>query len=326
MRAMQLDDANATVDGHKREPSCQAIACLLLPCALAALLLSALSLTMVPPAHVGVVTVLGDVRPKPLPSGVHLVHPFSKVYRFDVRTQIFEQKNHVPTQEGVTVELDVAMLFHVLPARAAELFERVGADYGPKVIVPQVASAVRGLTSERSASALYTSGRHEMQARLESELKETLGPRGLEVESVLLRGVVLPRMLVDAIDKKAQADQEAQRMTYVLDRERREAERKRIEAGGIAEFQRIVSEGISEPTLMWKGIEATQQLAESANAKIVFIGNSKESLPLILGDGISGVEPGSKGRAGGATARGKVEGVGDNGTGNAEQTAHTDGD
>merc|ERR1711977_258391 len=108
---------------------------------------------------------------------------------------------------------------------------------------------------------------------------------GIIVESVLLKGVVLPDSLKNAIEKKAEAEQEANRMTYVLQKETQEAERKKIEAGGIAAFQKIVSDGISPELLAWKGIEVTHEIAMSPNAKIVMIGNSKDSLPVIFGDG-----------------------------------------
>merc|ERR1711904_402466 len=143
-------------------------------------------------------------------------------------------------------------------------------------------SAVRGLTSEASAKALYTSGRLEIREKLMSELTEKLNPRGIVLEDVLLKGIKLPKQLTDAIELKARAEQESARMEFVLSKEKQEAERKKVEASGVAAFQKIVSEGISSQLLQWKGIEATEKLASSTNAKIVVMGNSKESLPVIL--------------------------------------------
>ena len=147
----------------------------------------------------------------------------------------------MPTKEGVTVELDVALLYHVEATAARGLYLNLGDNFVGVVIAPEVASAVRGLTSEAPAAALYTSGRAEMQSKLQNELSAVLGTRGIVVESVLLKGVVLPDLLKESIEKKAQAEQEAARMTFVLQKERQEAERKKIEAGGIAQFQQIVS-------------------------------------------------------------------------------------
>merc|ERR1712023_624204 len=162
----------------------------------------------------------------------------------------------------------------------------VGEDYDKVVILPELSSAVRGLTSEVNAKALYTSGRSEIRDKLVEELNTKLTPRGIILEDVLLKAIKLPAALSASIEAKTQAEQEAQRMEFVLQTEKQEASRKAIEAGGIAEFQRIVSEGISEELLKWKGIEATERLAESDNAKIVVMGNSKESLPVLLsGDG-----------------------------------------
>ena len=122
-----------------------------------------------------------------------------------------------------------------------------------------------------------------MQKKLKAELVSALSPRGVVVEEVLLKAVRLPDLLAHAIELKAQAEQESARMEFVLTKERQEAERKSVEARGIASFQRIVSEGISPAPLQWKGIEATEKLAESSNSKVVIMGNSKESLPVILG-------------------------------------------
>ena len=118
--------------------------------------------------------------------------------------------------------------------------------------------------------------------RLVQELKLKLEPRGIELEDVLLKGIKLPKQLTDAIELKAQAEQESARMEFVLSKEKQEAERKKVEAAGISAFQKIVSEGISAQLLQWKGIEATEKLAASTNSKIVVMGNSKDSLPVLL--------------------------------------------
>merc|ERR1712072_946346 len=132
------------------------------------------------------------------------------------------------------------------------------------------------------AKALYTSGREVIRGKLAAELESKLKPRGITIEDVLLKGIKLPTLLTDAIELKAQAEQESARMEFVLTKEKQEADRKSLEASGISAFQRIVSEGISEQLLQWKGIEATEKLANSKNAKIVVMGNSKSSLPVIL--------------------------------------------
>ena len=243
---------------------------------------------VVPPGEVGVVTTLGKMNPDPLGPGLALRNPISRVQLFSTKTQLSEEENFVPTKEGLTVELDTALLYRIDSASVPQLLQSVGERFADVIIKPEVRSIVRGLTSKSEAKALYTSGRDELQRELKAELADALKTRGIIVEDFLLKAIKLPDQLVRAIELKAQAEQEAQRMEFVLQKEQQEAERKKIEAQGIADFQKIVSDGISPNLLKWKGIEATEKLAKSPNSKIVIMGNSKDSLPVILGqdDGI----------------------------------------
>jgi len=150
------------------------------------------------------------------------------------------------------------------------------------LIKPEAASAIRGLTSESDAKALYTSGRNAIQDAVKDELRGKLSRQGIIIDDVLLKDIVLPDELTKSIELKAQAEQDAARMEFVLTKERLEAQRKAIEAQGVADFQRIVSVGISAELLQWKGIEATEKFANSPNTKIVFVGNSQDGLPVIL--------------------------------------------
>lgn len=251
------------------------------------LLMSLISLRTVPPAHVGLAITFGSVGSKLMTSGLHMVNPFATVKVFSTKTCLVEQQNHVPTKEGLTVDLDVALLFHLQPESVRDIYLSLGEDFVSVIIQPELSSAVRGLTSEADAKALYTSGRGEIQRKLKAEMTAVLALHGIILEDVLLKAVVLPQQLSHAIELKAQAEQDAARMEFVLQKERQEAERKTIEARGIAQFQHIVSEGISPALLQWKGIEATEKLSESHNSKIVIMGNTKESLPVILGGDVS---------------------------------------
>jgi regulator of protease activity HflC (stomatin/prohibitin superfamily) len=150
------------------------------------------------------------------------------------------------------------------------------------VVEPNMRSAIRAITAEHSASALYTGGREEVAQKIYDELVRQLGNRGVEVQSVLLRDIQLPELLKTSIEAKQQAEQDSLRMAFVLQKEKQEADRKRIEAQGIRDFQQTVTQGISEQLLEWKGIEATEKLADSSNAKVVIIGNTKNGLPLIM--------------------------------------------
>ncbi len=247
-----------------------------------ALILLWSSVTSVPTGHVGVLTLFGRVTGDVLPEGIHMVNPLKSVNKLSIQTQAMKESASVPSNEGLIMSLDTSLLFRLDVGRAAQVFQTIGRDYVIRVVEPNLRSAIRSVTSSHSANALYTGAREEVALRIQDELVKLLGPRGIVVESVLLRDVQLPPMLKASIEAKQQAEQDALRMNFVLQKEKQEAERKRIEAQGIADFQRIVAQGISPQLLEWKGIEATERLATSPNAKVVLIGNSKTGLPLIL--------------------------------------------
>jgi regulator of protease activity HflC (stomatin/prohibitin superfamily) len=162
------------------------------------------------------------------------------------------------------------------------VYQTVGDNYAEKIVEPTLRAAIRASTSSHTANALYTNARELVQQQIQDELTAQLSVRGVIVEAVLLRDVQLPAMLKGSIEAKQQAEQDALRMSFILQKEKQEAERKRIEAQGIADFQKIVAQGISPQLLEWKGIEATEKLALSNNTKVVVIGNPKNGLPLVL--------------------------------------------
>jgi regulator of protease activity HflC (stomatin/prohibitin superfamily) len=247
-------------------------------------LLLVASLAYVPAGHVGVLTLFGRVTNQVLPEGTHIVNPLVRNYRMSVRTVELQETATVPSNEGLIVTLDTSLLFRLDPQRAHEVFRTIGPNYVEVVVVPNLRSAIREITASNSANALYTGEREMVAQRIGENLRRELEPRGITIESVLLREVQLPPMLKQAIEAKQQAEQEALRMNFILQREQQEAERKRIEAGGIADFQRIVAQGISQQLLTWKGIEATEKLASSQNSKVVVIGSGSSGLPIILGN------------------------------------------
>lgn len=250
--------------------------------ALLALLIA--SLAYVPAGHVGVLVLFGRVTGETLPEGTHLVNPLKANHRLSVRTRELQEKASVPSNEGLIVTLDTSLLFRLKASEAANVFRSIGPNYTDIVVVPNLRSAIRSVTAAHSANALYTGAREEVAQKIVQELIRELAKRGIEVENILLRDIQLPAMLKQAIEAKQQAEQDALRMHFILQKERQEAERKRIEARGISDFQRIVAQGISQQLLTWKGIEATEKLANSTNAKVVVIGSGKSGLPLILGN------------------------------------------
>jgi regulator of protease activity HflC (stomatin/prohibitin superfamily) len=241
------------------------------------------SVVTVPTGHVAVITLFGKVTGTVLPEGIHLINPLAAAQVMSVQTQEFKETASVPSSEGLMMTLDTSLLLRLDAKRASDVLQKIGLDYTKNVVEPMLRSAIRDVTAKHSANALYTGGREEVQQKIQEMLFKELGDRGIFVENVLLRDVQLPAMLKTSIEQKQQAEQESLRMSFILQKEKQEAERKRIEAQGIADFQRIVAAGISQQLLEWKGIEATEKLAASSNTKIVVIGSGKSGLPLILG-------------------------------------------
>jgi regulator of protease activity HflC (stomatin/prohibitin superfamily) len=239
--------------------------------------------TVVPAGHVGVIDFFGNVSDNTLYPGVNFVNPLANIVKFDARTQEIKEEMNVPSKEGLSVQLEISLLYSLSFENANKIYKSVGEDYAEKILIPQFRSVVRGVTSRYEARALYTAEREKLAREIEQELSGLVKPRGITLEAAPLRQIILPPGLTASIEEKLKAEQESQRMEFILTREKQEAERKRIEAKGIADFQEIVSKGISEQLLKWKGIEATEKLAGSTNTKVVVIGSGKDGLPLILG-------------------------------------------
>jgi prohibitin 1 len=246
------------------------------------LILLLASTTSIPTGHVGVLTLFGRVTGDVLPEGIHLINPLKNVAKLSIQTQSRKESASVPSKEGLVLALDTSLLFHLDRDRAAQVFQSVGEDYAETIIEPELRSAIRAATSSHASNDLYTNARELVQLQIENDLKAQLAPRGVIVEAVLLRDVQLPALLKASIEAKQQAEQDALRMSFILQKERQEADRKSIEAKGISDFQKIVAQGISPQLLEWKGIEATEKLASSPNTKVIVIGNPKNGLPLVL--------------------------------------------
>lgn len=241
------------------------------------------SVQVVPAGQVGIASLFGRIDDRPLTEGLNLVNPLKRVQLISVRTHEIFEHAEVPSKEGLTVGLDVSALYHLEAGATPGILRTLGLGYAPVFILPQFRSAIRGATVNHEAKDLYTSGREVVAQEIYDVLHRMLGERGIVLEKVLLRKIVLPRMVEEAINSKLAAEQEAERMRFVLLKERQEAERKRVEASGIADFQRIVTQGISEPLLKWKAIEVAHELSKSPNTKIVVLGD-KSGLPIILSD------------------------------------------
>ncbi len=240
-------------------------------------------LRTVPAGHVGIKDFFGQVSAQTLPPGIRLVVPMTRVVSMSVQTQEVKEVAEVPSQEGLILSLETSLLFQLDPAKAAEIYRTVGSNYIGTIVEPQFRSAIREVTASYEAKALYSAERERIATEILGLFRRIAGERGIIVQQVLLRKIGLPPVVANAIQEKLRREQEAEQMKFVLQKEQQEAERKRIEAQGIADFQKIVAQGISAQLLEWKGIEATEKLSASPNTKIVVIGNSKTGLPIILG-------------------------------------------
>jgi len=242
------------------------------------------SITRVGTGHVGVLTLFGKVQTgEILGEGIHLINPLKTNNELSIQTQTLKESASVPSSEGLMMSLDTSLIYHLNPERAAEVFQKIGADYETVVVEPTLRSAIREATASHTANALYTGEREAVANEIKEKVTKDLGLRGIMAENILLRDIQLPATLKAAIEAKQQAEQESLAMNFRLQKETQEAQRKRIEAAGVRDFQQIVAQGITPSLLEWKGIEATENLAKSPNSKVVVIGNSKNGLPLILG-------------------------------------------
>lgn len=238
---------------------------------------------VVPGGQVGVQVLFGKIDDRPLSEGLNVINPLKQVVIMSLRTQEIFEHADVPSKEGLTVALEVSALYHLDGKVVPAVYRTLGQNYAHVLILPQFRSVIRGATVNHEAKDLYTSGREVIAQQIYDELHKMLGERGIVLEKVLLRKIVLPRMVEEAINTKLAAEQDAERMRFVLRKEQQEAERKRVEAGGIADFQRIVTQGISEPLLKWKAIEVAHEISKSPNTKVIILGD-KSGLPIILTD------------------------------------------
>ncbi|MCU0442654.1 MAG: prohibitin family protein [Bacteroidia bacterium] len=243
--------------------------------------------------QVGVKVLFGKVEDDVLTSGLNFVNPIVDIKRLDIKTQnytmsgIHDEGNQqgddairVLTADGLEVTIDLTVLYRLVPSEAPRLLRETGADYTDKIVRPLTRTKIRDNAVYYDAVALYSSKRDEFQTRIFSSIEKDFKTRGLLLEQLLVRNITLPPSVKASIESKINAEQEAQKMQFVLQKEKQEAERKRVEAQGIADYQRIISSGLSDKQLQYENIKATLELAKSPNAKVVVMG--KGNTPLIL--------------------------------------------
>jgi regulator of protease activity HflC (stomatin/prohibitin superfamily) len=243
---------------------------------------------------VGVKSLFGKVQNDVLKSGLHFVNPLMEVRQMDIRTLNYTMSGQhdeglsagddairVLTSDGLEVTIDLSVLYRVIPEEAPRLYREIGINYEDKIVRPITRTRIRDNSVYYEAVALYSTKRDEFQDRIFKTIDQDFKSRGLLLENLLVRNITLPASVKAVIEQKINAEQEAQKMQFVLQKEKQEAERKRVEAQGISDYQRIISESLSERQLQYEQIKAMKELAGSANAKIILM-PSKGGTPIIL--------------------------------------------
>jgi regulator of protease activity HflC (stomatin/prohibitin superfamily) len=247
------------------------------------------------PGQVGVQTLFGKVQSGTLTEGLNFINPLVNITHFDTRTQNYTMSAlhdegdkegddgiRVLSADGLEVTFDLTVLYRLDANMAAEVLRTIGIDYTEKVVRPITRTKIRDFAANYDAVALYSSKREEFQKRLFEALTKEFQVRGLILEDFLVRNVALPTSVKQAIEAKINAEQESQKMRFVLEKERQEADRKRVEAQGITDYQRILTASLSDKLLQYEQIKAQKELAASPNAKIIVLGNSKNA-PILIG-------------------------------------------
>ncbi len=244
--------------------------------------------------QVGVKTLFGQVQYPVLPAGLHFVNPLVDVTTFDTRTQNYtmsavhgegevagDDAIRVLSADGLEVVIDLTVLYHVIAAEAPNIYKNIGEDYQSKIVRAISRTRIRDNAVYFDAVALYSTRREEFQTRILAAIEKDFKANGLQLDQLLIRNIQLPQSVKVSIESKISAEQDAQKMQFVLQKEKQEAERKRVEAQGIADYQRIVNTELSDKLLQYETIKAQQAIATSPNAKVIIMGKGSGAQVLI---------------------------------------------
>src|ERR1700744_1620001 len=254
------------------------------------------SIKVIDPGKVGVQTLFGKVQDNVLESGLHVINPLVDVTTFSIQTENYtmsaktgegqvegDDAIRVLSSDGLEVTIDLSVLYKVNPAKAPFILQNIGENYQDKIVRPVTRTAIRDNAVNYQAVDLYSTKREEFQFKINKSISDNFAKNGLEVQQILVRNISLPATVRASIESKIQAEQEAQKMQFVLQKERQEADRKRVEAQGIADYQKILSTGLSDKQLQYEAIKAQKEIALSPNTKIIIMGG-KGSNPIMVSD------------------------------------------
>jgi regulator of protease activity HflC (stomatin/prohibitin superfamily) len=251
---------------------------------------------VIDPGKIGVQVLFGKVQDNVLESGLHIINPLVEVTTFSIQTENYTMSGksgegqvegddaiRVLSSDGLEVTLDLSVLYRVNPIKAPFILQNIGVNYEDKIVRPVTRTAIRDNAVNYQAVDLYSTKREEFQFKINKTITDNFAKNGLEVQQVLIRNISLPATVRASIESKIQAEQDAQKMQFVLQKERQEADRKRVEAQGIADYQKILSTGLSDKQLVYESIKAQKEIALSPNAKVIIIGGGKGN-PIMLTD------------------------------------------
>lgn len=251
------------------------------------------AVVQIDPGQVGVQALFGNVQERTLPSGLSVVNPLVEVKEFDIKTQnytmsgIIDEGNQAGddgiralSADGLEVAIDLTVLYRITPAQAPAIYRELGVDYRDVIVRPIARTRIRDLAANYEAVSLYSSKREEFQSKIFDAIEKDFDKRGLVLEQLLIRNIMLPESVKKAIESKINAEQDAQKMQFVLQKEKQEAERKRVEAQGIADYQRIITSTLTKGLLEYEAIKAQKEIAISQNAKVII---TSGKTPVILG-------------------------------------------
>ena len=257
--------------------------------------LSTSCFVQIEPGQAGVQTLFGKVQPGLLTEGLNFVNPLVDVVKFDVRTQNYtmsavhdegdqagDDAIRVLTADGLEVVIDLSVLYHIIPEKAPDILRSIGLDIKDVIVRPVSRTKIRDNAVFYDAVALYSSKREEFQQKIFQTIEKEFSERGLVLENLLIRNIQLPESVKTTIESKINAEQESQKMKFVLEKERQEADRKRVEAQGISDYQRILTSTLTDKLLQYEQIKAQKEIATSPNAKVIIM-NGKNSNPLMIG-------------------------------------------
>lgn len=236
--------------------------------------------------EIGAKRKIGRLNPIVLNPGAHFFNPFiTTVMKVNVQTRNMDVEESLPSKEGIMVNTNISILYHIDPAKVSEILGSIGpVDYEKGILLSVFKSSAPNVSSQYLAKDMYTHNRANIEKGVEEHMREVLEKRGFMIEKIMLKNITLPDGLNKSIEQKLEAEQEAQRMEFVLQKEKQEAERKKIEAEGIKNAQLIISEGLNPLFLQWKYIEAYKELYKSPNSKVI-ISNGQLQQPFLLNAG-----------------------------------------